>query len=142
MSLIGAVVDTLLPGDDGAPALPSGTAAGVPIRIDAAAHREVLDAIARTAGGESAFVQADAAVRAAVLKEVEHAMPDAFATLLLRAIEEYYDADAVIAAFGWTVEPPHPMGHRLPAFDDGLLAKVKRRGALWRGLGTVPPSRR
>lgn len=137
MSLIETVIDTLLPGDDGAPALPSGTAAGVPIRIDAAAHREVLDAIARTAGGEGAFVRADAAARAAVLKEVEHAMPDAFATLLLRATLEYYDADAVIAAFGWMVEPPHPLGHRLPAFDEGLLAKVKRRGALWRGFRAV-----
>lgn len=142
MSLIATVLDTLLPGDDGVPALPSATAAGVPTRIDVAAHREVLDAIARTAGGEGAFVRADAAARAAVLKEVEQAMPDAFATLLLRATLEYYDADAVIAAFGWTVEPPHPTGHRLPAFDDGLLAQVKRRGALWRSLGAVPPSRR
>lgn len=140
MSLIGAVVDTLLPGDDGAPALPSGTAAGVPLRIDVVAHREVLDAIARTAGGEDAFVRADASARAAVLKEVEQAMPDAFATLLLRAIEEYYDADAVIIALGWSVEPPQPNGHPLPTFDDGLLAQVKRRGALWRDLGAVPPS--
>lgn len=69
-------------------------------------------------------------------------MPDAFATLLLRATLEYYDADAVIAAFGWTVEPPHPVGHRLLAFDDDLLAQVKRRRARWRGFGAVPPSRR
>jgi hypothetical protein len=37
-------------------------------------------------------------------------------------------------------DQPHPMGHRLPAFDDGLPAKVKRRGALWRGFGAVLPS--
>lgn len=108
------VIDTLLPGDD---VLPSGTAAGV--RVDETAHRAVLDAIARAGGGADA------------VREVERAMPAELAALLAALLEEYYDSDAVITALGWSPLPPQPNGHPLPAFDEDLLAKVKRRAPLW-----------
>jgi hypothetical protein len=109
------VVDSLLPGDD---VLPSGTAAGV--RIDTEAHRTVLDAIAR------AGADADA------LRHVEREMPAEFAALLFALVEDYYDSDAVIAALGWTRDAPQPSGHPLPAFDERLLERVRRRAPLWR----------
>jgi hypothetical protein len=109
------VVDALLPGDD---VLPSGTAAGV--RVDEDAHRAVLGAIARAGDGPGA------------IRAVERAMPEEFAALLFALVEEYYDSDAVIAALGWTPDPPQPSGHPLPPFDERLLEKVKRRAPLWR----------
>jgi hypothetical protein len=125
-----AVIDTLAPGDE---VLPSGTAAGV--RVDAAAHRMVLGAIGRTAGGEDAFAAAGAAARARAIDHIEREMPSELAALVLAVAEEYYDADAVVLALGWTVEPPQPNGHPLPAFDERLLAAVRRRRPFWRDGG-------
>jgi len=132
--LVGAVVDALLPGDGGSPALPSATAAGVTARVEAGreAHRPVIEEIARAAGGEDAFLAAGAARRADALRQVEAAMPDVFAALLLAVVEEYYDADAVLLAMGWPVEPPQPNGHPLPAFDEALVEKVRKRAPMWR----------
>lgn len=127
MTFLDAVIDTLLPGDD---ALPAGTVARV--RIERAMHRAVLGAIARAAGSEEAFAGADATRRARVIREVERAHPDALAALLYALVEEYYDSDAVISAMGWTIESPQPNGHPLPAFDDDLLASVRRRSPFWR----------
>lgn len=127
MTLLDAVVDTLMPGDD---VLPSGSAAGV--RIDRAAHHAVLEAIARAAGDEDRFVRADARARARAVREVERAMPAELAALLVAVAEGYYDSDAVITALGWTAAAPQPNGRPLPAFDEGPLVKVKERGAIWR----------
>ncbi len=136
MTFLEAAIDALVPGDD---VLPSGTAAGV--RIDAATHGAVLGAIARAAGGEEAFAHGDPSARASAVGDAERAVPAAFAALVLAIVEEYYDSDAVILALGWTVEPPQPNGHPLPAFDEGLLASVKLRGSIWREAERgVPPS--
>lgn len=92
----------------------------------------VLDAVARTAGGEAAFVRAGSARRAATVRAVEPELPDAFAALVLGMVEDYYDADAVLLALGWRVEPPQPNGHPLPAFDGSLLSAVRERAPMWR----------
>lgn len=115
MSDLARIVDALLPGDD---VLPSGTAAGV--AIDESAHRDVLAAIARAGGGEEG-------IRAA-----EREVPAELAALLYDVVERYYDADVVLVSLGWRTEPPQPRGHALEPFDDGLLAKVRRRAPLWR----------
>ena len=44
----------------------------------------------------------------------------------------YYSHPAVIAAFGWRIEPPQPMGHVLEPFDETLLEQVKARKPFWR----------
>ncbi|OGO67256.1 MAG: hypothetical protein A3H36_02175 [Chloroflexi bacterium RIFCSPLOWO2_02_FULL_71_16] len=92
----------------------------------------MIEEIARAAGGEDAFLAAGAARRADALRQVEAAMPDVFAALLLAVVEEYYDADAVLLAMGWPVEPPQPNGHPLPAFDEALVEKVRKRAPMWR----------
>lgn len=131
MTYLDAIVDSLVPGDE---TLPSGTAAGV--RLDPGPHRTLLDAIARAAGGEEAFMAADVAGRTTAIGEVEHTMPAELAALIFAVVEDYYDSDAVITAFGWTPEPPQPNGHPLPAFDEALLANVKRRAPMWRNAPT------
>lgn len=139
-AFLAAVVDTLLPGDDGTPPLPAGSAAGVADRLasslvtarDKSAHRAVLDAIARRAGGEAAFVRSDPATRAGTLRAVEAQGRQAFGRLVAIALEEYYDAEPVILAMGWRVEPPQPLGHHVRPLDEALLDPVRRRGRMWR----------
>lgn len=137
---LSAVVDTLLPGDDGAPPLPSATAAGVAAKLaehlvagrQDAAHRVALQAIASAAGGESAFVRADSAGRIAAARRIEERMRGPFQVLVSLVLQDYYEADLVLVAMGWRAEPPQPLGHELPPFDDALLEPVRRRGRMWR----------
>jgi hypothetical protein len=136
---LSAIVDTLLPGDHGAPPLPTGTAVGVAKKLeslvagsDRAQHDVVLQAIASAAEGEEAFVQADAAGRIAALRRVETQMPGPFRALVALVLQDYYEADAVLLAMGWRTEPPQPQGHLLPPFDESLLDPVRRRGRMWR----------
>ena len=136
---LSVVVDTLLPGDHGAPPLPTGTVAGVATELqhhvaapDGAPHGVVLHAIASAAGGEEAFVRADAAGQIASVQRVEAEMPGPFHALVVLALRDYYQAELVLLAMGWRAEPPQPQGHVMPPFDDALLAPVKRRARMWR----------
>jgi hypothetical protein len=132
---LSAVIDTLLPGDHGAPPLPTGTGAGVAAKLerrDGASHDVVLQAIARAAGGEEAFMVADAAGRIAFVRLVEAEMREPFRAFVALVLQEYYEADAVLLAMGWRAEPPQPDGHVLPPFDETLLEPVRRRGRMWR----------
>jgi hypothetical protein len=137
---LGAVVDTLFPGDDGAPPLPSATAAGVAAKLaghlvagrDGARYEVVLQAIANAAGGQDEFAGADDSGRITALRRVEAQMRGPFRGLVLCVLQDYYDADAVLRAMGWRAEPPQPSGHVLPPFDGALVEPVKRRGRMWR----------
>jgi hypothetical protein len=137
---LSAVVDTLLPGDDHPPELPTGTAAGVAARLaahlvagrDRARHEAVLGAIASAARGEEAFLRAAAAERIDTLRRVEAEMRGPFQALLALVLQDYYEAEAVLLAMGWRAEPPQPQGHALPPFDEALLKPVRRRSRMWR----------
>lgn len=135
---LSAVVDTLLPGDDATPPLPSGTAAGVAAKLaehlvagrDRARHEAVLEAIASAARGEEAFVRANAAERIASVRRVEAEIRGPFQGLVALVLQDYCEAEAVLLAMGWREEPPQPQGHVLPPFDEALLEPVTRRGAM------------
>jgi len=136
---LSAVVDALLPGDQGVPPLPTGTAAGVPTNLEhlvARRDRELLDvvlgAIASAAGGEGAFVRAEAAGRTSCVQRVEREMPGPFQALVALLLRDYYEAEIVLLAMGWRAEPPQPEGHVVQAFDESLLGPVKRRARMWR----------
>jgi gluconate 2-dehydrogenase subunit 3-like protein len=136
---LSALVDTLLPGDQGSPPLPTGTAAGVATKLerlivgpDRALRDAVLQAIASAARGEDAFVRADAAERIASVRQVEAGMAGPFQTLVALVLRDYYEADVVLLAMGWRAEPPQPQGHVLPPFDEALLEPVRQRGRMWR----------
>jgi hypothetical protein len=131
-AFIAAVVDTLLPGDG---VLPSGTAAGLPLAAYAESHRPVLDAVAAHAGGIESFIRADEAARATVARAVERAMPDAFRALLTTVLSDYYESEPALAALGWPMHPPQPMGHAIAAMEGATverLNRVARRGQRWR----------
>ena len=137
--LLSAVVDTLLPGDQGVPPLPAGTAAGVATNLEhlvARRDRElrdvVLGAIASAAGGEGAFVRADAAGRTSCVQRVEREMPGPFQALVALLLRDYYEAEIVLLAMGWRAEPPQPGGHVVQPFDEALLGPVRRRARMWR----------
>ena len=137
---LGAVVDTLLPGGEGAPPLPTATDVGVAAKLathlvagrDRALLEVVLQTIASVVGGEDAFLRADAAGRIATVRRVEAELPRPFLALVSLVLRDYYEADAVLLAMGWRAEPPQPQGHVLPPFDDALLEPVKRRGRMWK----------
>jgi hypothetical protein len=132
--VLAAVIDTLLPGDG---VLPRGTAAGLPLPAYAEAHRPVLEAIAAQAGGPESFTGADEAARAATVRAIERAMPDAFWALLTAVLSDYYESEPVLTALGWPTHPPQPTGHVLAAMDDAIAARlnrVERRGQLWRAF--------
>jgi hypothetical protein len=122
-----AIVDTLLPADDG---LPSGSEAGVTLPL--ADHGHVLTAIAVRSGGEEKFVAADEPTRVATLQAVEQAEGPAFERMIVLLLADYCEAESVLRAFGWRTDPPQPRGFELPPFDETVLAKAKQRGRLWR----------
>ena len=136
---LSAVVDTLLPSDRGVPPLPTGTAAGVAVKLeylvadrDRALRDAVLHAIASDARSEAAFVRADAAGRIASVRRVEAEMPGPFRALVALLLRDYYEEEIVLLAMGWRAEPPQPQGHVVQPFDEALLGPVRRRGRMWR----------
>ena len=44
----------------------------------------------------------------------------------------YYSHPSVVAAFGWSTDPPQPRGHELEPFDKALLETVRKRKPFWR----------
>jgi hypothetical protein len=139
-AFLSAFVDTLLPGDDGAPRLPSATDAGVATKLahhlvagrDRLAHEVVLHAIANAARGDEAFVRADEAGRIAAVRRVEAEMRGPFQALVSVVLQDYYEAETVLVAMGWRADPPQPSGHVLSPFDESLLEPVRRRARMWR----------
>lgn len=129
-ALLMAVLETLLPGDAGAPPLPPASGVSLDIALLRDHARPLLDRI-----DTGVFLAADVVARAEMLRGVEQADPAAFRAFLDRALAAYYQAPAVLTAFGWRSAPPMPEGHQL-AGNDGLalalLDKVGNRSPLWR----------
>jgi hypothetical protein len=126
-----AVLDTLLPGDDGEPPLPPVSEAG----LDLAKLERLAEPVAAALADRDAFLMAAPADRVAQLRIVELNVPDAFKALLAEALAAYYEAPPVVAALGWRTAPPQPHGHQVAPNDDATwrgLEKVKARGQLWR----------
>lgn len=136
---IACVVDTLLPGDDGDPPLPRGCDAGADRAIAArigsdegGTCRRALAAIMRAAGDAHAFVRAPAPDRAAAVRTAEEVAPLEIRTLVVLALEAYYQSEPVLRAMGWRVEPPQSLGHQVEPLDLALLEQVKARAPMWR----------
>jgi len=126
-----AVLDTLFPGDDGEPPLPSASEAALDLK-----RLELLaEPVAAALGDGEGFLMASPADRVAKLRIVELNASDAFAALLGEALASYYQATPVLAALGWRVAPPQPHGHDVAPNDQATLQaleQVKSRGQLWR----------
>ncbi len=132
-ALLIAVLDTLLPGDDGAAgrvALPPASRIVSDLAPLQSLAQPVLDLLA-----PAGFLSAGAATRADMLRALERSAPERFRSLLDRVLAAYYQDPAVLAAFGWRDEPPMPRGHTLPGEDAAtlrLLDQVRARGPIWR----------
>jgi len=126
-----AVLDTLLPGDEGAPPLPAASHAALDLKKLERLAEPVVAALADSDG----FLMAAAADRVARLRAVEQQAPDAFKALLSEALATYYEAAPVLAVLGWRAAPPQPHGHDVAPTSDSTLRtldKVKNRGQRWR----------
>jgi hypothetical protein len=126
-----AVLDTLLPGDDVEPPLPSATEAA----LDLKELERLAEPVAAALGDGDEFLMTSPAERVAKLRIVELSAPDAFKALLAEAMATYYEAAPVLAALGWRAAPPQPHGHDVAPDDPATLQaleRVKSRGPLWR----------
>lgn len=126
-----AILDTLLPGDDGDPPLPSASAAALELK----GLEPLAQPIAAALGDADAFLASPPAERVARLRVMEQQMPEAFKPFLAEALASYYEAAPVLAALGWRVAPPQPHGHDVAQADEATLRsleKVRSRGQLWR----------
>jgi hypothetical protein len=126
-TMLRAVADTLLPGDD----------AGLPKGSDIA---EVVEALRARASAillllPSEFPGRDAKTRAALLRDVEQSAFQPFRDMVLAALKAYYEDARVLAAMEADPAPPQPHGMTLAPMADDLtpaLERVRTRGALWR----------
>jgi hypothetical protein len=126
-----AILDTLLPGDDGEPTLPIASEAG----LDLGKLERLAEPVVAALGDSDGFLTSSPAHRVAKLRVVELNAPEAFKALLVEALAAYYEAAPVVAALGWRIAPPQPHGHEVAPIDDAtlrLLDKVRNRGQLWR----------
>jgi hypothetical protein len=127
-----AVLDSLLPGDEGEQPLPSASEAA----LDLKTLERLAEPVVAALGNADSFLMASAVDRVAKLRAVEQAAPDAFKALLTEALAAYYEAAPVLAALGWRAAPPQPHGHDVARGDEETLRnleKVRGRGQLWRG---------
>ncbi len=133
-TLLAAILDTLLPGDD---RVPAASRAGIDLGRHAERAAPIAAAIVRLAGSEQAFIAGDEAMRTGMLQAAQRESPDAFGGLLSALLPDYYEAPAVIEALGWPSRPPQPQGHALPDMDAATgerLDKVRLRGKRWRDV--------
>lgn len=109
-----------------------------PILATAAASPELdallcraLHAIAEAAGANR-FASMSADDRETVLRRVEESQPEAFATLVRHTYFGYYGHPTVITALGLDPTPVHPRGHHPDPLDPPDLARVTKRGPIYR----------
>jgi hypothetical protein len=127
-----ALLDTLLPGAEGEPPLPSASEAA----LDLKRLGRLAEPLVAALGDSEAFLTASPAERVAKLRIAELNVPDAFKALLGEALATYYEAPAVLAALGWRAAPPQPHGHDVASNDPAILQaldNMRSRGRLWRG---------
>ncbi len=135
--LLGAVLDTLLPGDGAE--WPSAGRLGLAARTReiaalAPGGPEALDAVLAALPDD--FSAGSQSVREGRLRAVEAAEPAAFERVVSAAYNAYYldpsVRDAIERRTGYENRPPQPEGYELPPFDESLLDPVKARGPIWR----------
>jgi len=90
-----------------------------------------LDAIAEAAGAKG-FASLSEDDREAALRRVEESKPDAFAALVRHTYFGYYGHPTVITALGLDSTPVQPRGHQPDPLEPPDLARVTRRGPIYR----------
>ena len=93
-----------------------------------------LEALADTLPVESngGFPTLDGEAQDQLLRKVENALPEDFATVLEIVYLAYYSAPQVHARIGWRSGPLQPAGFSLPPFDESILDTARKREPFWR----------
>ena len=134
--MIGAIMDTLLPGGAG---FPSASEAGAPERIMTEERLLVpLRALADRLPPD--FAGMPSPRRADLLAALEAASPALFSDAVVASYSAYYTRPAVLAvieaACGYKARAPQPGGYDVSPFDPDLLAIPRSRAASWRNPRT------
>lgn len=137
--MIGALLDTLLPGDADFPAASA---------TDLGARLLAHDRFGPTPGPVTDRLPADFAdlappARVAAVAAAEAADPAAFAALMTGVYSLYYThplvAAAIQSATGHAARPPQPQGHALAPFDPAMVAIPASRAPSWRPVPEDTP---
>ena len=137
---LGVAADELIPAADG---MPSASEAGAVRYVEALASRDAdiartvrgaLRAVERAArdGHRRAFARLSPARRATVLAAVEHEKPDVFVPLRNLVYEGYYTQATVQKRLGFFFAPDDGPTPPPPAFDERVVARVRRSPRLYR----------
>jgi hypothetical protein len=134
--VIGAVMDTLLPGGAG---FPSASEAGASDWI-MTEERLLLPLRALADRLPPDFADMALPWRAETLAAMEAASPALFSDAVVSSYSAYYTRPAVLAvveaACGYKARAPQPGGYDVPPFDPDLLAIPRSRAASWRNPRT------
>lgn len=138
--LLDAVVDRIIPPDDG---VPGASEAGVAEHVEGicgvspqsrALLTKGLKAIEATSGRTHSveFVTLSDSQKTEVLKLVESQHAEFFAVLVRETYSGYYSSPEVLRVKGLPLSAPQPEGYEIEAFDDVLLDGVRKRGKAYR----------
>lgn len=134
MENLRALLDRLIPPVDGLPGAGSMGLADVVVGMAKGHHRyedavvEVLQAL----GSVDRFATLDGAEQDSVIRGIEHALRRHFEWLIELAYTAYYARPEVHSRIGWRSGPLQPLGFELPAFDEAVIEKARRRAPFWR----------
>lgn len=139
-ALLRAVLDRILPANDGLPGAGELGAAEHVEGIAGLSQRtrrflsEGLKAtdVASVRVHSRAFAELSDEDKVGVLKQVESERADFFQLLVQQAYAGYYTNPRVLRAKGLRVRPPQPEGFELDDFDESLLNNVRKRGKAYR----------
>lgn len=131
--ILGEMVDLLIPANKNLPA---------PSKINVVEH--IDDALSNTPKMKRIFVEGLADInnkeflslpkmgQIALLTKYESSNGTFFSLLLRHTYNAYYTNPIVVAGIGMTGRPPQPLGYTLEKGNLTLLAKVIKKGQIWR----------
>lgn len=138
--LLDAVVDRIIPPDDG---VPGAGAVGVAEHVEGicgvspqsrALLANGLKAIEATSGRTHAkeFGALSEGEKTEVLRQVESQHEEFFAALVRETYSGYYSSPEVLPVKGLPLVAPQPEGYEIEPFDESLLNGVRKRGKAYR----------
>jgi hypothetical protein len=134
--MIGAIMDTLLPGGEG---FPSASEAGASDWI-LTEERLLLPLRALADKVPRDFEAMTQAARAEMLAVLEAKFPSLFSDAVVASYSAYYTRPGVLAVIeaecGYKARAPQPGGYDVSPFDPDLLAIPRSRAASWRNPRT------
>jgi len=135
-----AAMDEIIPARDGMPAVSDAGGLEYLERVSqqepqiSTDLQQALDALARLSESRlhAAFTSVSSAQRVETLAALEAQSPEVFANLRDRVYEAYYTQPTVWKLIGYHFHPTNESGPQMKAFDDSVLASVRKMPKLYR----------